>query len=235
MLFAKEVFGNLDQLGYAIGYNSSGVLHKYASGLQKPGAKLLERMADVGCNIQWLLTGEGEMFAENDAGWDLREKSLAANYEKSLTSKPVLSRKRLVPIMLEPTSAGLGNRVEGYVDKQVDLHSFLTGDKDDVFCIYAKGDSMIGADIFDGDMVVVDSSLPVQEGDIVVAYMEDKGEQTIKRLKYSNGFIMLVAENPKYQPIKVVLKDIRIMGAVTKVIHDIKSGKKVKDNLATIS
>jgi len=226
--FAKEIFGNLDQLGYALGYNSSGVLHKYASGLQKPGAKLMERLAEVGCNVHWLITGEGDMFAENEAGWDLRGKFITANYEKNHSTKANQTFKRRVPIMLEPTSAGLGNRVEGYVDKQVDLHSFITGDKESVFCIYAKGDSMVGADICDGDMVVVDSSLPVQEGDIVVAYMEDKGEQTIKRIKYSNGFILLVPENPKFQPIKIIPKDVRILGTVTKVIHDLKRSKAKK-------
>ncbi|MBS1911706.1 MAG: hypothetical protein JST22_06955 [Bacteroidetes bacterium] len=49
-------------------------LHKYLSNERQPGKSTITRMADLGCNVQWLVSGEGEMFSETDAGHALRSK-----------------------------------------------------------------------------------------------------------------------------------------------------------------
>ena len=50
-------------------------LHKYLSGEREPGASVLARIAELGCNIHWLMSGDGEMYAENEAGNELRRKA----------------------------------------------------------------------------------------------------------------------------------------------------------------
>ena len=78
------------------------------------------------------------------------------------------------------------------------------------------GDSMIGAGIFDGDLLVVDRSIEAQSGDIVVAVLN--GEFTIKRYRRNGSTIELVPENTKYR--KITLSEgmeLEIWGVVTAI------------------
>ena len=70
------------------------------------------------------------------------------------------------------------------------------------FFMRVAGDSMIGAGIFDGDLLVVDRSIEAKPGDIVVAVVD--GEFTIKRFRRNGSTIELVLENTKYR--KIVLR-----------------------------
>jgi DNA polymerase V len=82
------------------------------------------------------------------------------------------------------------------------------------FFMRVAGDSMTGAGIFDGDLVVVDRSLEVKSGDIIVAILN--GEFTVKRFRRNNSTIELIPENPKYR--KIVLDEnmeFEVWGVVT--------------------
>jgi len=79
------------------------------------------------------------------------------------------------------------------------------------------GDSMVEADFHDGDIAFVDASREAVDGDIVLA--EINGEQTIKRLRIKSRTwrtsIILVAENPRFQPIEIAECDtVRVLGVV---------------------
>ncbi len=83
------------------------------------------------------------------------------------------------------------------------------------FCIRCRGDSMIGARIFDGDIVFIRKQPDVENGEIAAVLIED--EATLKRVnKNKKGFIFLMAENPAYEPIIIDLKEcdqyIKILG-----------------------
>lgn len=79
------------------------------------------------------------------------------------------------------------------------------------FCLIAHGDSMIGARIYDGDIVLVRSQPTVENGEIGVFIIDD--EATLKRIYKSNDVYTLVSENPAYQPIVVTnLEKCRILG-----------------------
>ncbi len=85
------------------------------------------------------------------------------------------------------------------------------------FCLRAKGDSMINARIFDGDVLFVRKQDSVDDGDIAVVLIED--EATVKRVYYDreNGILTLVPENPTYKPMRFTgsrLNQIRIIGKV---------------------
>lgn len=79
------------------------------------------------------------------------------------------------------------------------------------FCLIAHGDSMIGARINDGDIVLVRSQPTVENGEIGVFIIDD--EATLKRIYKSDDVYTLVSENPAYQPIVVSdLEKCRILG-----------------------
>ncbi|WP_295092464.1 LexA family transcriptional regulator [uncultured Ruminococcus sp.] len=83
------------------------------------------------------------------------------------------------------------------------------------FCLRAKGDSMIGARIQDGDIVFIRSRPMVDNGDIAAVIID--GEATLKRVQYNpqKSRLVLFPENPKYEPFIYTgqeLEDIRILG-----------------------
>ena len=80
----------------------------------------------------------------------------------------------------------------------------------EVFMLSVKGDSMINAGIFSGDYVLVQSTNTAENGDIVVALLED--EATIKRFYKENDCIRLQPENPSMAPI--IVQDLKILGKV---------------------
>lgn len=95
--------------------------------------------------------------------------------------------------------------LEGYV-----AYLPRIGDGDELFALKIKGDSMIEAGIFDGDIVIVEKTPVVEDGDIAVALIDD--EATVKTFYHENGHIRLQPENPEYEPI--IVKDAAILGRV---------------------
>lgn len=88
------------------------------------------------------------------------------------------------------------------------------------FCLTAKGDSMIGARIFDGDEVFIQASDTVNNGDIAAVLVDN--EATLKRVYYypQEGRLVLVAENPAYPPMEFTgekLNDVHILGRAVSV------------------
>lgn len=97
--------------------------------------------------------------------------------------------------------------------------TFVDGaaDIDADFCLTAKGDSMINARIFDGDILFVKQQPMVDDGEIAVVLVD--GEATVKRVYYDrdNNVISLVPENPTYKPMRfegTKLDEITILGKV---------------------
>lgn len=82
---------------------------------------------------------------------------------------------------------------------------------DDLFLLKVKGDSMIGAGIFNNDIIVVNSDCSPLNNDIVVALID--GSVTVKRIYFHSDHITLHAENPNYQDINV-FDNTSILGKV---------------------
>jgi len=82
------------------------------------------------------------------------------------------------------------------------------------FLLRIKGDSMIGANIEEGDLIVIDKAKEPRKGDIVVALVED--ETTVKRLDKRNGKWVLKSENPDYP---VIEKTFQVIGVVIGVVR----------------
>ena len=83
------------------------------------------------------------------------------------------------------------------------------------FALRVRGDSMIGAGILDGDHVVIRPQATANDGQIVVARLED--EATVKRLSRRNGQVWLLPENPAYEPIDG--NQAEIIGIVKAVVR----------------
>lgn len=101
-----------------------------------------------------------------------------------------------LPIGVTPVSAGFPSPAEDYAQKRLDINEYLVRNPVSTFFFTVKGDSMQEADIFEGDILVVDRSLEPAHGRIVVAFVN--GERLVKRLSIREGTVMLLAENPAY-------------------------------------
>lgn len=108
-----------------------------------------------------------------------------------------------------------------FVDTFIEASGNLNAD----FCLICKGDSMINARIYDGDAVFINSELEVNNGEIAAVAVGE--EATLKRVYYykEQDKLVLVAENPKYEPLVYVndeLEDIRILGKAVAFMSNIK-------------
>ena len=103
---------------------------------------------------------------------------------------------------------------EEAIEEVVQLPVAIFG-KGELFLLHASGDSMTGAGIDDGDLVLIRKQEEANIGDIVAAYIEGEGN-TLKRYKKYGSTIFLHPENPKYRDIP--LKECKIQGIAVSVI-----------------
>ncbi len=123
-----------------------------------------------------------------------------------------------IPIFTSRVQAGFPSPADDYLEDTLDLNAHLIHHKEATFFVKAQGDSMIGASIQQGDILIVDKSLTAKSGKIVIAVVD--GEFTVKRLHKYKGNITLKAENPDFKDIKIGGDDeLIIWGVVTSVIH----------------
>lgn len=92
----------------------------------------------------------------------------------------------------------------------------VSGSAKDMFALRVKGDSMVNAAILDGDLVIVDRTPVADNGDIVVALIDD--EATVKRFFKENGRFRLQPENDNYAPI--IVDELAVLGKVKMVIRN---------------
>jgi DNA polymerase V len=123
-----------------------------------------------------------------------------------------------VQLFSERVPAGFPSPAEGYADDPLDIRELLLQNPAATFFVRADGDSMEGAGIFSGDIVVVDRSLNPQDGAVVLALLN--GEFTLKRIWKKPEGGLLMPENPRYAPIPVSRDDeFSVWGVATFVIH----------------
>lgn len=99
--------------------------------------------------------------------------------------------------------AGFPSPALNDMDDKISLFKELIKHPSATFYMRVEGNSMIGAGINNGDIAVIDRSLPAQDGKIAVVYVD--GEFTLKRLKLDldNKAVWLIPENDEFKPIKV--------------------------------
>lgn len=125
-----------------------------------------------------------------------------------------------LPLFLCPVVAGWPSPAEDYIEDTLDLHKFVVRNEPATFFLHASGDSMIGAGIHDGDILVVDRSITPVPGKVVIAAVD--GDLTVKRLVKKGSHLLLMPENPVYTPIDITRnEDTCIWGVVTHVLHSL--------------
>jgi len=103
---------------------------------------------------------------------------------------------------------------EQQIEEMIPIPRRFVGWSDESFLLTVRGDSMIGAGIFDGDLVIVRCQPTADPGELVVALMGD--EATVKRLQVSDEGPYLRPENPAYAPIR---GEFEIIGKVVGLLR----------------
>jgi DNA polymerase V len=132
--------------------------------------------------------------------------------------KADISKKIALPLFVEKIPAGFPSPADGYLEKKLDLNDLMVKHPAATYFLRVEGDSMIGAQIASGDILVVDRAESATPNRIIVAVIN--GEFTVKRLLKEGNTLILKAENPRYP--KIVIEegcDFQVFGVVTYVIH----------------
>ena len=105
------------------------------------------------------------------------------------------------PIDTVKVSAGFPSPAADYEESRLDINEYLVRNPVTTFFFPVQGDSMEGAEIHDGDILVVDKSVRARHGHIVIAFID--GQRLVKRLHHRAGRVALMAENPSYPPLEI--------------------------------
>jgi DNA polymerase V len=133
---------------------------------------------------------------------------------------PDRSTKWARPLFLASVSAGFPSPAEDYIEGRLDLNRHLIKHPAATFFVRVAGDSMIGAGIHPGDILVVDRALEPQDSNVVIAVID--GELTVKRISQRHGKLFLVPDNQAYEPLEIVeAMEFEVWGVVTSVIHNL--------------
>lgn len=174
-------------------------------------------------------SGRMPSFSELGEITGLRSKNAVSKLVARLEKLKVLERDskgKLIPVsianpvkVLGTVEAGFPSPAEEELVDTLSLDDFLIQNREATFLLKVSGDSMSGAGILQGDMVIVDKGQTPKSGDIVIAQVD--GEWTMKFLRKRGDNVTLVPANPKYQPIKPK-NELKIAGVVTAVVRKYK-------------
>lgn len=135
--------------------------------------------------------------------------SLGESLQKGLVAVPLLGN----------IQAGTPHLAEENIEEWINLPQTLIKSRRDVFLLKVRGDSMINAGIFEGDLVIVRPTHDVKNNDIVVALLHD--EATVKRFIQIKNRAYLKAENPDYKNI-YPKEEWMVQGKVVGVIRSLE-------------
>ncbi len=137
-----------------------------------------------------------------------------------LNSLGEILQKGLIPVpLLGHIQAGSPHLAEEQIEEWINLPSTLIKSRRDVFLLRVRGDSMINAGIYEGDLVIVRPTKDVKNNDIVVALLHD--EATVKRFIQIKNRAYLKAENPDYKNI-YPKEEWMVQGKVVGVIRNLE-------------
>lgn len=126
------------------------------------------------------------------------------------------SHKDRVPLV-EGIHAGFPSPAEDFAEPTLDLNRYVIKNPASTFYARIKGDSLEGADIHDGDIVVIDKSLEPTDGSIAVCFID--GEFTLKRIRIEQNRVWLQPANPNFPAIEVTEENhFVVWGIVTYII-----------------
>ena len=116
----------------------------------------------------------------------------------------------------EGISAGFPSPADDFKEIRISLDRELIKNREATFYARVSGDSMIGAGLEDGDLLVIDRSLNPENGKIAVCLID--GEFTVKRIKKIKKNFYLMPENKKYNPIEIKEGDELIVWGIVEYV-----------------
>lgn len=121
--------------------------------------------------------------------------------------------KNVVVLMGDSISAGFPSPADDYIEQALDLNKFLISRPSATFMAWVRGDSMVGAGIYNKDLLIIDRSIEVRNHSIVLAHLN--GDFTLKRFVKTGDQVFLCPENLKYKPIQISEEmDFKIWGVL---------------------
>jgi len=178
----------LRQIGHRFGISSTFGVKRHLDALVKKGYLNIESNASRG--IKFLKDPEQEISASD------------------INRIPVIGR----------VAAGTPILAMENIEGSIIIDPVLTGKSGSCFALKVKGDSMINAGIFEGDLVIVSPQTNVLNNEIIVARIED--EVTVKRFEFKNNLARLIPENDSYKPIDITGKEnFSVVGKVVGVLR----------------
>ena len=114
--------------------------------------------------------------------------------------------------------AGFPSPAEQYLEPPLDLNAYLVKRPAATYFVRVEGESMVGAGIRDGDILVVDRSLDPRDGSVVIACVD--GDFTVKTYRRDEDGVRLEPANPDFPTITFELgQELRLFGVVTACVH----------------
>lgn len=148
-------------------------------------------------------------------GYDISMDGMSTDFDETTLPGYIPISKRKIPL-LGTVAAGEPIFADENIEEYLPIDDTIHAD----FALHVKGNSMIGANIHDGDIVLVRKQNDVDDGQIGIVLKDD--EATIKRVYHGKDHLTLIAENPDYAPIICSAETCsfcKILGLVTHVIH----------------
>ena len=133
---------------------------------------------------------------------------------------PDQNQQKSLHLAQEKISAGFPSPADDFKELRISIDQEVVRNEEATFYARVSGESMQGAGLDDGDLLVIDRIIEPKNGKIAVCYID--GEFTVKRLKVVEDGVFLIPENPKYQPIKVTEEnELIVWGIVTYVVKKV--------------
>jgi DNA polymerase V len=134
--------------------------------------------------------------------------------------KPNTENFQKIPLAQNRVSAGFPSPADDFKELRISIDQEVVKNEEATFYARVAGESMQGAGLDDGDLLVIDRSKEPQDNNIAVCFVD--GEFTVKRLKVEADCIYLIPENKKYKPIRVTEdNELIIWGVVTFVVKKV--------------
>lgn len=209
----KELGMTQTDLAKKLGYTDKSMISKIENGsIDLPQSKIIS-FAEV-LNIS----------PSDLMGWEEPSPANKLDYSKISNIMPLPYKEgRTVPL-IGSIACGVPILADENIEKEVMLPEDISAD----FCLRCKGDSMINARIYDGDIVFIRKQPMVENGEIaavLIDEMADVSEATLKRVYIYKDKIMLIAENPAYPPMVYSNEDmnsVRIVGKAVAFLSRVK-------------
>ncbi len=128
-----------------------------------------------------------------------------------------------IPMFAARVPAGFPSPADDYIDRTLDLNELLVKHPAATYFVRVSGNSMTGAGIRSGDILIVDRAETAVNNSIVIASLN--GELTVKRYVQTVDGVYLLAESPEYEPVRITEEmDFEVWGVVIHVIHSFSKG-----------